>query len=136
MSTMTLNSTTAPGSLLRRALLADVVVTGGAGLLLALATGPLGDLFDLPTLLLRLAGIGLLPYTAVVFYVASRASIPRRGVWAIVGLNLLWAIDSLLLLVTGWVEPSALGVAFVVAQAPIVAAFAGIQYLGLRRSTD
>jgi hypothetical protein len=38
------------------------------------------------------------------------------------------------LLVTGRIDPSALGIAFVVAQALAVAAFAEIQYLGLKRS--
>ncbi|HYI14368.1 MAG TPA: hypothetical protein VEX37_03180, partial [Thermomicrobiales bacterium] len=99
-----------------------------------LAAGPLGDLLDLPVALLRVAGVFLLPYTAFVAYVATRAEIPRRGAWAIVGLNLLWAVASLLLLVTGWVDPSGLGIAFVVAQALIVAGFADVQYLGLRRS--
>ncbi len=127
---------TAEPSLLRRALLADSVVTGASGLLLTLAAGPLADVFDVPTLLLRLAGVSLLPYTALVLYIATRGTIPRRGTWAIIGLNLLWAVDSLLLLITGWVDPSALGIAFIIAQALIVAAFAEAQYLGLRRSND
>jgi hypothetical protein len=133
MNAIALNTTSTQASLLRRVLLADVVTTGTAGLLLTLAAGPLGDLFDLPVVLLRLAGLGLLPYTAFVLYVATRASIPRRGARVVIGLNLLWAITSLLLLVSGWVDPSALGIAFVVAQAIIVTAFADLQYLGLRR---
>lgn len=134
MNAMAMKTAMEQPGLLRRTLLADVVVTGSAGLLLALAAGPLGDLFNLPVLLLRTAGVFLLPYTAFVAYVATRADIPHRGAWAIVGLNLLWAAASLLLLVTGWVDPSGIGIAFVVAQALIVAAFADIQYLGLRRS--
>ena len=133
MNSMAMKTDTAHPSLLRRALLAEIVVTGSAGLLLALAAGPLGDLFDLPVALLRIAGVFLLPYTAFVAYVATRAAIPRRGAWAIVGLNLAWAVASLLLLVTGWVDPSGIGIAFVVAQALIVAGFADVQYLGLRR---
>jgi len=136
MSTMTMNTSTTEPSLLRRALLADSVVTGASGLLLTLAASPLGNLFDVPTLLLRLTGVSLLPYTALVLYIATRGTIPRRGAWAIVGLNLLWAVDSLLLLVTGWVEPSTLGITFIIIQALIVAAFADVQYLGLRRSND
>lgn len=136
MNTMAARATTTQTSLLRRALLADVVVTGGAGLLLALAASPLSDLFDLPAVLLRIAGVGLLPYTAVVYYVASRERIAHRAVRAVIGLNLLWAIASLLLLVTGWVDPSVLGIAFIVTQALIVAAFADVQYLGLRRLND
>lgn len=133
MNAMAMNATTASNSLLRRALLADVAVTGGSGLLLTLAAGPLGDLFDLPVLLLRIMGIFLLPYAGVVLYVATRAGIPRRGAWAIIDLDLLWASASLLLLVSGWVDPSAPGIAFVVVQAAIVSVFAGLQFVGLRR---
>jgi hypothetical protein len=133
MNAMAVENETAQPSLLRRSLQADVAVTGSAALLLALAAGPLGDLFDLPVSMLRIAGIFLLPYTAFVAYVATRAEVPRRGAWTIVGLNLAWATASLLLLVTGWVDPSGIGITFVVVQALIVAGFADVQYLGLRR---
>ena len=54
--------------------------------------------------------------------------------WVGNGCNLLWAVDSLLLLVTGWVAPTTLGYAVVVGQALAVAVFAGLQYVGLRRA--
>ena len=136
MNAMAMKTDSVQPGLLRRSLLADIVVTGSAGLLLTLAAGPLGDVFDLPVALLRVAGVFLLPYTAFVAYVSTRAGIPRRGAWAVAGLNLLWAVASLLLLVTGWVDPSGLGVAFVIAQALIVAGFADVQFLGLRRSNE
>ncbi len=113
MITAILRTNAEQSSLLRRSLLADVVVSGSAGLLLTLAAGPLGDLFDLPVSLLRVAGISFLPYAAFVAYVATRAEIPRPGAWAVVGANLTWAAVSLLALVAGWVDPSGIGVAFV-----------------------
>lgn len=135
MNTIAIISTT-PTSLLRRALLADVAVTGSAGLLLTVFAAPLGDLLGLPVTLLRTTGIFLLPYTGVVVAIATRTPIPRTGAWAIVALNLLWAAASLALLLTGWVDPSTLGIAFAIAQALAVAAFADVQYLGLRRMDD
>jgi hypothetical protein len=48
--------------------------------------------------------------------------------------NVLWAIDSALLAMSGWVEPNALGYAFIIMQALVVVAFAELQYVGLRRS--
>jgi hypothetical protein len=45
----------------------------------------------------------------------------------------LWAIDSVLLLTTGWVSPSALGYAFVVGQALVVTAFCELQFTAMRR---
>ena len=38
------------------------------------------------------------------------------------------------LLVSGWVAPTALGYAFVIAQAIVVGVFAELQFVGLRRS--
>lgn len=133
MNVMAMKNDTVQPGLLRRALQVDVVVTGSAGLLLTLAAGPLGDLFELPVALLRIVGIFLLPYTALVVYVATRADIPRRGVWAIIDLSLAWTVASLLLLVSGWVDPSGIGSAFIVAQAIIVAGFADVQFTDLRR---
>ncbi|WP_431267624.1 hypothetical protein [Dankookia sp. P2] len=54
--------------------------------------------------------------------------------WVVILGNALWALDSLLLLVSGWVAPTALGGSFVVAQALVVALLAELEYTGLRRS--
>lgn len=135
MTTTTLNPTaTERQDLLRRALLADGIVSGGAGAVLLLAAEPFGDLFGMPTVLLRWAGVSLFPFAAVLVYLATRPRIPRRYAWGVVGYNLLWAIDSILLLALGWVEPTALGYAFVLVQALAVLGFAELQYFGLRRS--
>ncbi|MEU3169800.1 hypothetical protein [Streptosporangium sp. NPDC006930] len=131
-------TTTAPTarrtSLLTRALRTDAVLTGGFALLLAVAATPLAGLLALPEPLIRWAGIGLLPFTAFVAYLATRPVPPRAGVWTLIVVNALWAVDSVLLLFTGWVDPNPLGVAFVVAQALLVGAFAELQYVGLRRA--
>jgi hypothetical protein len=47
--------------------------------------------------------------------------------------NALWAADSIVLLLSGWVAPTALGYGFVIAQAVVVAVFAEIQYSDLRK---
>ncbi|MDC0714100.1 hypothetical protein POL68_36885 [Stigmatella sp. ncwal1] len=125
--------TTAPWNLLRRALLADGAVSGATGALMLIAASPLGSLLGLNVALLRTAGLSLLPFAALLVFLSSKASIPQRLVWAIVGYNLLWALDSVLLLVTGWADPTALGYLFTLGQALAVAAFAGLQYAGLRR---
>ena len=46
---------------------------------------------------------------------------------------MLWALDSIVLLLINWVAPNAFGTAFVVAQALVVAGFAALQYLGVRQ---
>jgi hypothetical protein len=120
-------------SLLRRVLLADGIVSGVAGAQLALAAGWLDDLLGLPTLLLQLVGLSLLPFAAGVLYLASRAPIQRRAAWAVLALNVLWVVASALLVLSGWVDPTTAGTLFIVAQAIAVVAFIDMQFLGLRR---
>ncbi|MDY7231054.1 hypothetical protein [Hyalangium rubrum] len=129
-----MSTLTASWNLLRRVLLADGVISGSTGLLMLLAASPLGGLLGLNVDLLRIAGLSLLPFAAFLVYLAARGNISRRVVWAIVVLNLLWVIDSVLLMVSGWAEPTTLGYLFTSFQALAVAAFAGLQYVGLRRS--
>ncbi|MBG0814480.1 hypothetical protein [Planomonospora sp. ID82291] len=131
-----MTATTAPTRstpFLTRALQADTLLTGGFGILLAAAATPLAGLLDLPEPLLRWAGIVLLPITAFLAYLATRPVPPVRGVQAVIAINVLWTVDSIALLFTGWVEPNPLGVALIVAQALAVAGFAELHHLGLRR---
>lgn len=125
---------TRSSSFLRFALSVDAVVSGTTGLAMWALAGPLEALLGVPATLLRYAGISLLPFVAFVAYLATRESLSRSAVWAVIALNGLWTIDSFVLLFTGWVDPTLLGYIFVVGQALIVAAFAEMQYIGLQRS--
>ena len=120
---------------LRRCLLVDAAVTGSCGLLLLAAAlqleGPLG----ISAALLRAVGIVLLPFAAAVLHLARREAISRPSVLAVVTLNVAWVAGSLLLLVSDRVDPTTLGVAFVILQAVLVAGFAELQYVALRRVT-
>jgi CHASE2 domain-containing sensor protein len=120
-------------TLLHRALQLDAVASGVLGALLAVTSGATGRLLDLPAALLLDAGIVMLAWAAITGWLGTRAVVPRRGAVAAIVVNLLWAIDSVALLVTGWVEPNGLGVAFVVVQALAVLGLAELQYQGLRR---
>jgi hypothetical protein len=120
--------------LLKRALLVDAIITAATGLALFAAAGLLASLFRLPDPLLRYAGLSLLPFAGFVGALAMRENMSRTAVRVVIAANALWVVDSLLLLVTGWVEPSALGYAFVIGQAVIVAAFAELQHVGLKSS--
>ncbi|HZH51440.1 MAG TPA: hypothetical protein VEZ16_06105 [Microvirga sp.] len=126
--------TIVPSPLLRQALLADAATSAACGLLMALAAGPLSGILGLPEMLLRLAGIVLLPYAAFIGWLGPRDEVHRVVAWAVVLGNGLWALDSFLLLASGWVEPTRAGYAFVIAQALAVLMYAEFQYVGLRRS--
>jgi len=126
-------NTLANWSLLRLALLADAIASGGMGLLLAAGAEPLAAWFGLPLALLREVGVLLIPYAALLIYLATRATTPRLPAQLIVAGNALWVVGSVALLMSGLVAPTMLGTAFVIAQALIVAILAELQLLGLRR---
>ncbi len=119
---------------LRRVLLADAATCGAFGLLMTAGSGPVEQFLGLPAELARYAGISLLPFAAFLVYLATREHLSQPVVWAVIILNALWTVDSLLLLLTGWVAPTELGYAFVVAQALGVTMFAGLEYIGLKKS--
>ena len=123
-----------PSDFLRRVLLADAITSGAMGLLLALLAGPLSRWFGLPTDMLREVGLFLLGFAALVATLGLQRASPRLLFWLVILGNALWALDSVLLLVSGWVAPTVLGGAFVVAQALVVAVLAELEYTGLRRS--
>ncbi|MGA6108297.1 hypothetical protein ABS648_29510 [Pseudomonas solani] len=129
-------TTVQPSPLLRRVLQLDALVSGAAGLLMTLGAGPLSSLLALPAALLTGAGLSMLPWCAVLLWLARRETLDRRAVWAVIAVNAVWVVDSLLLLVSGWVQPTLLGQAFVIAQALAVVLFAELQFFGLKRSTE
>ena len=122
-------------SLLRRVLIVDAVTSGAMGLAMIAFAELFADLLQLPLDLISEAGIVLLPFAAFVGFVASRSEPARVAVWTIIALNIVWVVDSIVLLFTGWVAPNALGYAFVIAQAAVVLVFADFEYMGLKRST-
>jgi hypothetical protein len=75
------------------------------------------------------------PFAAFDAWLATRTRVQRPAIFFVVACNTLWALDSILLLLTGWVEPTTLGTVFVVAQAVFTAAIAEVEFIGLRRST-
>jgi hypothetical protein len=115
--------------------LADALLSGITGLALALLAGPLATPLGLSVGLLRWSGVILIPYAAFVARLGKRERIQRSLVFIVVACNAVWALDSVLLLVAGWSEPTLLGEVFVIGQAAVVALLAEAQFIGLRRST-
>lgn len=120
-------------SFLRRVLLADAAAGAATGSLMLFGAGLLEQLLGLPRALLQVAGLSLLPFAALIGYLATREQLSRKGVWAVIICNAIWVVDSVLLLLSGWAQPTRLGQAFVIAQALVVAIFAELEYFGLRR---
>ncbi|TCR68308.1 hypothetical protein [Bosea sp. BK604] len=119
---------------LRNALALDAAACATTGLLLALGAGPLSGLLGFPASFLMGAGLVLLPCAALLAVFAGREALSRLAVYAVIGVNILWVADSILILVAGWFAPTGLGIAFVLAQAAAVAAITELEVIGLKRS--
>jgi hypothetical protein len=130
MSTHTIEAS----RLLRFALAADGLVSLAAGVLscglLQLLLPVLGASFSH----MLTVGMFMAAYGLALTVLSRNTRMDRRLVTGIVFGNAGWVLASLALLLTDWIEPTALGVALVVGQAVIVAALSALQYLGLRRS--
>lgn len=121
---------------LRNAIALDAVVTGAAALLMMSGASLLSPWLGLPAGLLFWAGAALVPFVGLLAWIVRRGSVSRLILIDVVAINALWVAGSVLLLVGGFVEPTILGYAFVLAQALAVAFFAELQFVGLRRSAS
>jgi hypothetical protein len=121
-------------SFLRRVLLADAFTCVVTGLVMLLGSRFLEPLLGLPVALLQNAGFVLLPIAGFIAYVGTRPQLSRRLVWVVIAGNAIWVMDSIALLMSGWVAPTTLGQVFIVVQAVAVAVLAELEYVGVRRS--
>jgi hypothetical protein len=121
-------------SLLRRVLAVDAVFSGASGIAMIAFADLFANLLQLPVELISEAGIVLLPFAAFVGFVASRSEPARFAVWSVIALNVVWVVDSIVLLFTVGVAPNALGYGVVIAQAAGVLVLADLEYMGLKRS--
>ncbi len=119
---------------LRQILLLDAIATGITAVLLVAAAELLSGPLGLPEILLREAGLILVPFVALVGWTASRQFPAIGAVRTIISGNVLWVVASLLLLVSGYVASTLAGYVLVAAQAIVVGFFAELQLIALRRT--
>lgn len=130
----TVRPRTVSGTFLRRALQLDAAVTGANGLAYVAAAGPLAALFEVDVALLRGIGAFLLVFAAGLAYLSSRPALPIGAVWTVIGLNVLWALDSVAFAALDLATPATVGTVWVVLQAIVVLGFAELQIVGARRA--
>lgn len=118
---------------LRNVLLLDALVSGAAAIILLGGAHMLSPLLEIPQSLLFWSGAALVPFVLMVLAVSRRQAVSRGMLLEIIAVNAAWVIASFGLLVSGFIAPNLLGIAFVSAQAIAVALFAELQYVGLRR---
>ncbi len=119
---------------LRTVIALDAAACGAMGALLAFDAGALAQPLGLSPALMQPLGGFLLSYAGVLAWLASRASLPRAVVWTLIGVNLLWAIESIALAALGWIQPTPLGLTLLVGQAIAAVVVAELQHLSLRRA--
>lgn len=119
---------------LRRVLGLDSLSCLAMGLLMGLGAGALAPLFGLPEPLVRTAGLILLPLAAFIGWLASRPAPPHALVRVVILGNIGWTAESFVLLGQQQGAVTALGTAFVSAQALAVLALAALEYSGLRKA--
>lgn len=118
---------------LRLALRLDAVATLGSGALMAAGGGLLAEPTGIPAGAAHGIGAFLVVYALAVGVLSFRPVINRAAAWTVVGLNTLWVIDSVATLVAGFWDLTAMGTGFIIVMAVVVAAFAELQYVGIRR---
>jgi|GEM_PF-6509762 len=114
-------------SALSRALLVDAAGSGATGLLLAAGNGALAEPLGIPSGWLLGLGVFMLAHAAELVVVARM--LPRTAGWIRrIGMaNSGWVLASVGAVVLGAWDLTGLGVAFVLAQAAVVAGFVAMQ---------
>ena len=115
---------------IQRILILDAAMSGAAGLAMIAGANLLGPLLNLPITLLQIAGAILIPWTAALLLLARASSVSDAALKAVISVNVLWVAASLALIFV--LSPNLWGVAFVLAQAFAVGAFAALQIGALR----
>ena len=123
-----------PSVFLRRALLADALVSTLVGVVLTLGFTALREPLGLPMSVLTLASAASLPYAGYLLWLATRAAVPRAAVWVPIVLNVVWAAEFLLLAFSVDPSPTPLGRAFMAVQVIGALLFAELELIGLRRA--
>ena len=111
----------------------DAVVTGAFGALIGVASPLLDGWLGIDAALLLALGVLLVGYAMVLEFIVARRPTAAL-VWAVIALNTLWVVASVVAVLTDALTLTTLGTVFVLAQAAAVALIADLQYLALRRS--
>lgn len=121
-------------SYLKKVLIADAAISGAAAVAMMAGSTFLPALLGLPAELLLWAGVALIPFVAGLVLVIRQREIAPGVVVAIIAINIAWVVASLVVAFGPVFAPTLFGKVFVVAQAAVVALFAELQIIGLRRA--
>ncbi len=127
-------SETPADSLLRRALVGDAIFCGLAGTAMVAASSWLSEFTGLtPNWVPAAIGAGVLLWAAELVWMSRRERLSTTLGAVVVGGGVAWVVASYAILLTGALDLTTAGAWTVGILAEIVAVFAAIQFLGLRR---
>lgn len=118
--------------LLRSSLRGNAAFSTLCGLTSLLAATALAPALGVPEpMMLTSLGVQLLVFATLLVWLASRPAIRPALALAVVAADVLWVVGTVPLLVAGVLTPLGSWTAFAIAN--VVALFAALQYLGVRR---
>jgi hypothetical protein len=121
--------------MLRNVLRVDAVLSGLTALALVADAEPLSAMTGLPAGALRAIGMALVPWTALLAWLASRSVFPSAALVTVIALNFVWALDCALAAFGVVGSPAGLGVAVLTLQAVGTVMLAEFEWIGLRRAS-
>ncbi|MDX6233382.1 MAG: hypothetical protein QOH68_2397 [Nocardioidaceae bacterium] len=129
----TTTATTGPVSL-KTALLLDATVTGANGLAYLAGATVLDSLLGPSPTHFVAIGAFLAVCAAILAVTGTRRPIPRGWAMFAAEVNVVWAIGSVAVVALDWFDLTTTGQVWTILQAGIVAAFAALQLMALRRT--
>lgn len=125
-------ATTGPVNL-KTVLLLDAVVTGANGLAYVAGAAALDSLLGPSSTHLIALGVFLVACSALLATIGTRRPISRGWTMFAVDVNIAWTIGSIVAVAFGWFDLTTTGQVWTILQAGLVAAFAALQIITLRR---
>lgn len=124
--------TTAP--LLQRVMRGNAIFSTSSGAILIFAAPALARLMGIPwPLALTITGVLLVAYGPTLWKLAARSGKETWPGWLAVILDILWVAGSAALVFGDWLPLTTAGIWIIVVLADIVAVFAVLQFIGIRR---
>jgi len=131
----TSNDTTTTPKLLREAVLLDGFATLPSGVLLTALAGVLAEPFGIPTGVLLGAGLFFVAWGALVLWLGFRPVVNRRATIAVGIVNVVCAVDGLIVELAGVGELTTLGSVLLVALSVVVLALGAFQLFAATRGS-
>lgn len=114
---------------IRRVLWLDAVTGAGSAALSLGLPGLVSAMLGAPVALVQGSAWLVLVFVAFIGWLLARPVLPLRGLRLLAGCNAAWVLASVGLVLAGGLGLTVLGVAYVLAQAALVAVLAALQWL-------